>query len=251
MAGNSILWAGRTLHGTDRFGRWVTLRGQFEGWWDSPEIKGQTVNREDADGEFDLPIYNQARLVTIGGHVHAPSRRELREARNFLAGPMVGRLQVTDEGSTQWADAKRTSPLRFVTLTPTFAQWQITLKCTDPRKFGELYTFAASVGSPATAFHWGNYVAMPRFTVAGSMPGGYTLWIQGVPFVVTRPLWSTDPHTIDYDDGRLRIGGVVIHGGLGVTNTPGVQPGGSALIEITPLTTGTATATMTLLDTFI
>lgn len=251
MAAEHITWAGRTLSGTDRFGRWVTLNDQFEGWWDSPDPKGETEDRANADGEYDLPIYNQARLITIGGHLHTAGHAQTHEAMNFLTGPMSGRFQVSGHGSVQWADAKRSSGVKFTPITDTFAQWQLRLKCPDPRKFGASRTFLASVGVNAAAFHGGNYEAAPRFVVSGSMPGGYTLWVGGQSFTVTRALTSGNAHTINYDDGRLRIGGSVIHGGLGTTSTPRIRPGTTATVAITPVTTGTATAALTLLDTYI
>jgi len=252
LADNRILWAGRTLHGVDECGTWRTTRDLFEGWYDSPEIKGDNVPRVDSDGDLDLPIYNEARLVTVGGTLRSANRADLLSARNKLAGRMAGRLQVEDTQGILWAEAKRNSKLRFVLVNDTLANWQLRLKCVDPRKFGETRTWSASVGAPASGiFHRGNYDATARFVVAGSMPGGYKLTIKGLIFNVTAPLVTGHPHSIDYGTGRLSIDGAIVHGGLGWGFTPGITPGVPTALAIEPNTTGTGTATLTLLDTYI
>ena len=249
---NRILWAGRTLHGVDECGTWRTTRDLFEGWYDSPEIKGETVAHDDADGDYDLPIYNEARLITVGGTLRATNRADLLSGRNKLAGRMAGRLQVEDTQGILWAEAKRNSKLRFVLVNDNLANWQVRLKCVDPRKFGDTRTWSGSVGSnAANIFHRGNYNATPQFVVSGSMPGGYTLTIRGQVFNVTAPLVSGHPHSIDYGTGRLRIDGAIVHGGLGWGFTPLVPPGVITALSIEPITTGTATAQLTLLDTYI
>jgi hypothetical protein len=224
----------------------------MEDWWGSPDVKGEVVDRPDADGELDLPTYNQARLLTLSGSLHTDGHEQMHEAQAFFAGPMIGRFTVAGHGPTLWADGKRNSGAKFLPVTDRFAQWQVRLKFVDPRKFGDTRTWAASVGANAgNIFHRGNYNATPRFVVAGSMPGGYQLTIRGQVFTVTQPLVTGQPHSIDYGDGRLRIGGGIVHGGLGYGFTPMVLPGVATALSIVPNTTGTATATLTLLDTYI
>lgn len=245
-----ITWAGRTLHGTDRHGKWVTLRDQFEGWRDSPEIKGESENRPNADGEYDLPIYNQARLVTIGGHLHTSGYRQMDEAMNFFTGPMSGRLTVAGHGVVQWADMKRNSGVKFTPVTDTFAQWQVRLKAADPRKFGNTASFALPAGATVSVFHRGNYPATPRITVSGSMPG-YTLTVNGANYVVTVPLVTGTPHVVDYNDGRLRINGAVVQNSIGNTNLATVPPGQAVAVGLFATSGGTGSAVMALPDTYI
>ena len=251
MAGERVTWGARTFSGVDRFGRWL-VTGGMEDWWGSPDTKGETVDRPDADGELDLPTYNQARLLTLSGSLHTDSHEQMHEAQAFFASPMFGRFTVAGHGPTLWADGRRNSGAKFLPVTDRFAQWQVRLKFVDPRKFGETRSWAASVGANAgNIHHRGNYNATPRFVVAGSMPGGYQLTIKGQVFTVTQPLVSGQPHSIDYGDGRLRIGGAIVHGGLGYGFTPMITPGVATALSIVPNTTGTATATLTLLDTYI
>jgi hypothetical protein len=246
-----IMLDGQILNGSDRLGDWKT--SSLEGWWDSPDAKGEDVERAGADGDFDLEVFYTARYITITGRLFSPGHTQLHDAMNRFAGLVQkqARLQVSGHGPAQWADVKRASGLSMVPVTDTFAQWQLRLKAPDARKFGDANTFTATVGASVVASHWGNYPAKPRFEVTGSMPGGYVLTVGGQQFMVMRALASGTPHTINYDDSRLRIGGVVIHGGLGATATPGILPGSAATVSIAPLTTGTATATLTLLDTYI
>jgi hypothetical protein len=245
-----ITWAGRTLSGSDRFGEWA-VTGELEGWWDSPEIKGETQDRPYQDGEFDLPVYNQARIITINGNLRAKSHQQLHEAGDFLTGPISGRLTVTGHGSARWADAKRNSGVKFTPVTDVFAQWQVRLKCVDPRKFGESKTIAVATGSPVSAFHRGNYNAMPSFIIRGDMPGGYTITVNGWNYTVTSALVTGAPHRIDYNNGRLYRNGVLSQGNLGNTNTTPIPPGQSVAVGLYPVTTGSGSADMTITDTYI
>lgn len=251
MADEHITWGARTLSGVDRFGRWVVTDG-LENWWGSPDTRGDTEDRPDADGELDLPVYNQARLLTLQGHLHGKNHDLLHEAGKFLSSSMFGRFKVQGHGPTLWADGRRNSGFLFNPVTDTFAQWQVRIKFVDPRQYGDTRTWSASVGSNAVdIFHRGNYGAVPRFVVAGSMPGGYRLTIKGQIFTVTRPLVSGQPHSIDYGTGRLRVNGVIVPGGLGWGFKPLITPGIATALSIEPITTGTATVTLTLTDTYI
>jgi hypothetical protein len=165
---------------------------------------------------------------------------------------MFGRLKVQGHGPTLWADGRRNNGFQFLPITDKKATWQVRIKFNDPCQYGDTRTWEAAVGANAGGiFHHGNYNAVPRFLVVGNMPGGYRLTIKGQVFTVTKPLVAGQPHSIDYGDGRLRIGGAVVHGGLGYGFTPFVTPGLSTALSIEPLTTGTATVTLTLTDTYI
>ncbi|MCP1414410.1 hypothetical protein [Paenarthrobacter sp. A20] len=227
-------------------------RGQFDGWEDSPGIKGDNIARPDADGDYDLPIENEARWVNIGGILTSTSRQLLMSGGDALKGRMAGRFQVENVLGVRWAESKRASPVKFVAINNFMATWQVRLKFDESTKYGDTRTWVASVGANAGGiFHKGNYNAFPKFTVAGAMPGGYRLTIMGQVFNVTQPLISGQPHSIEYSSGRLRIGGNVVHGGVGYGFTPYVPPGAITALSIVPGTTGTATATLSLTDTYI
>ena len=250
MVAEQITWAGRTLNGSDRFGEWVTTG--LEGWWDSPDPKGETVERPNADGDYDLPVYNQARLITVGGNLHADSHTKLHEAMNFFTGPMRGRFAVTGHGSTQWADAVRNSGVKFTPVTDTLAQWQVRLKCPDPRKYGLTRTFPLVKGDYVDLFHRGNYNASATVSITGNAPGGYTLREPGgVYYEVTGPLNPGQTHTIDFRTGIFRINGYIIAGQTGVSDIWFIEPGPVKPMKITAASTDTVNATATVVDTFI
>ncbi|UOD80357.1 hypothetical protein [Paenarthrobacter ureafaciens] len=250
-SGEHITWGARTLSGVDRFGRWLVTDG-LENWWGSPDTRGETEYFPDGDGELDLPVYNQARLLTLQGHLHSSGHDLLHEAGHFLTSSFFGRFKVQGHGPTLWADGKRNSGFIFNPVTDTFAQWQVRIKFNNPRKYGDTRTWTASVGSNAlNIFHRGNYNATPRFVVTGAMPGGYRLTIKGVVFTVTQPLVSGQPHSIDFGTGRLRVNGNIVAGGLGWGFKPLVTPGVPTALAIEPITTGTGSVTLTLTDTYI
>lgn len=223
----------------------------MDGWWDSPEIKGDTADRPYADGEFDLPTYNQARLITVSGNLHAAGHQQLHDAMNSLTGPLSGRFQVAGHGAPIWAECKRNSGVKFTPVTDTFAQWQVRLKAVDPRKYGASTDFVAASGAPVEVFHRGNYGATPKFLIAGDMPGGYTLTVDGWDFTVSRAKVSGLNHRVDYNNGRLYVDGVLMSNALGNTNVTTVPPGKSVGFGLYPTAGGTGTATMTLVDTYI
>lgn len=249
------------ISGVDFFGQgshdFVISPDGFSGWDDGVDMRRDDVGRPQQHGSYDGPGYLGSRVVSISGYSIAASNQQLRangdRLRGILAGGGLGRVQVDRDGEIHWADCRLASKTKFDERGgQNMADFQIQLWCPDPLKYGETRTYAASVGANANGVrHYGNFDATPRFVVAGSMPGGYVLTLMGVNFYVTWPLVSGHPHSIDYADGQLWVDGVQIHGGLGITNTPTIPAGANTALGILPLTSGTATATMTVLDTFI
>jgi len=245
-----IIWAGRTIHGSDQFGEWVNT--DSTGWDDSPEVKGDTEDVPNADGELDLPVYNGARLITFGGFLHAKSHHQRHEAQHWFNGAMSGVLQVMGHGPTLWAPAKRNGATRFEALTDTLAQYQVKLKCVDPRKFGDSVTYSVAVGAPITVGHRGNYAAMPKFIIRGDMPGGYTITVNDWNYTVTKALQTGKPHRLDYDDGLLYVNGTLTDNSFGNTNTTFIPSGPDGVgVGLYPVTTGSGSADMTVIDTYI
>lgn len=248
--------AGLRMFGRPGRGPYVVKDEGLEGWEDGVDMRSDNIPMPNQHGSYVLPRYQESRTLGVQGLVMADNVRELTNYRSRLAGLLAhgrpGRVQITSGGLTLWATAMLASKTKTTRRRGTYyADFTLNLWCPDPRKFGDTSEFTAKVGEPATVFHRGNYDAPPRFVVSGYAPGGYALVVNGRRFNVTQPVVTASPHTIDYDDGRLRIGGAVVHGGLGVTATPHIPPGRSISVEIVPLTTGTPTAKLTLLDTYI
>lgn len=252
MSEQRITWAGRTLHGADRFGQWTTL--STVGWDETPETKGDEEERANADGALDLPVRFGARLITHTGHLHTLSHDLMHDAMHHFNGAMTGRHQVEGHGPTLWANARRKGSPRFDIVTDTFVQWQVQLRAVDPRKYGHARTFTAAVNAPTQVFHRGNYPAIPDdVIVRGDMPGGYTIGLDGWGYQVSVPLVNAQPHRIDYRTGILYVNGVITQNSVGNTNLTTVRPG----IEIGvglglfPLAGGTGSMEMTIPDTYI
>jgi hypothetical protein len=251
----SVILGGQILHGRDRLGSWLVR--EIDGWSKTPPVKGESTARPNADGEFDLPIQYGARSLIIKGRVACQSAAAAEIARDQILGLLQGtsRLQVTDvNGKTQWADVKRNGQIT-ADITGPVVRFSIEAKAVDPRKFGKSETFTAAVGAPVDVYHRGNYPATPGAVtgviVRGSMPGGYTLTVNGWDYAVSVPLVTGLPHRIDYNTGRLRVNGALAQNSIGNTNLTTIPPGPKVAIGLYPATTGTGTAEIEILDTFI
>jgi hypothetical protein len=252
LAAKQIILDGKVLEGTDQYGEWGVQ--SLEGWWDSPDQKSEQTDRpQGIDGEFTLPVDYKARYVTPMGIFIADSEEKMFMGMNRFSAMLrqPGRLQVVGYGPDQWADVQRSSGLTITPETDRICRWQVRVKAPDPRKFGNSVTMAVATGSPVTAFHRGNYNAMPKFIVRGDMPGGWTLTVNGWNYTVTKPLVTGQPHRVDYNNGRLYVNGVLSQGNLGNTNTTPIPPGQSVGVGLYPVTTGSGSADMTIVDTYI
>ncbi|WOH20123.1 hypothetical protein IRJ34_07305 [Paenarthrobacter sp. GOM3] len=252
-----IVIGGLQLFGRPGVGPLTVVKDGLDGWDDRVPLRGEQKAHPQGPGSYVLPRYPESRSVNITGKVLAQSiperEREGLQLTGLGADGSLQRIEVTKGGLTQWADAH----VDDVDVDPihgtTNSDYQLTLWCPDPLKYGntEQYvtTQAAEIGG---IINRGNYPATPSLRVQGTSALGYTVYVMGQPFQVTQPLWFASPHEIDYADGRLRINGVVIHHGLGLTYTPTIPPNTESLLSVTPASAGgTATVTLTLTDTYI
>ena len=250
-----------TIAGLDFYGQglhdFVISPDGFDGWDDGVDMRLENTARPQAHGAFDLPGFQDARTVAISGHAFADSPQRLAHLRSrltgLLAGGGTGRIQVERFGVTQWADGKLASKTKFTERGgQNVATFQIQLWCPNPLKFGDANQF--TIGSAyEKVFHYGNTVGYPVITVSGSMPGGYVLQSSaGAEYRVTTPLVSGTPHTVDMSTGLLVRNGLAVSGGVTRADLWRV-PGGSGAtdLRILPITTGSGTASVTLLDTYI
>jgi hypothetical protein len=248
----SVILNGQVLHGSDRLGNWRTTL--LDGWFDGPPVRLTDEARPTSDGDFDLPSTYGSRLITIGGRVVCTSEGGARQAGNRLTGLLLPaalvKAHVTDTGEQTWARVKLADK-PTVKRVGKLIRFQYQLKAPNPRRFGEKNSPTITTAAPATITQRGNYPATPKFTVSGSMPGGYTLTVDGRNYTVTVPLVNGSPHVIDYNDGRLRIGGTIRQNSLGNTNLATIPVGRPVTVTLTPGTTGTGSAVMDLYDTYI
>ncbi|MDJ0321655.1 hypothetical protein [Pseudarthrobacter sp. PS3-L1] len=243
------------FHGRPGLGPFVVAKDGLDGWSDSVALRGEDVARQGAPGSYVLRRYSGTRTATLTGFILPKSRDEGEALATRLTGLGAGvdpvRVYVSKGGVTLWADAfvelvnvdeRHGSVVRDV---------QIQLLCPDPRKYGGDNSFTIPSSVSTSVYHRGNAPAFPKFIVAGSMPGGYTITVGGSQFKVTVPLVSGVSHGITFSDGRLRIRGAVVHGGVGTAETLGIAAGTIPTVFLEPVTTGSGTAFLTLTDTFI
>lgn len=249
--------AGLRMFGRPGRGPYVVVKDGMEGWEEGVDMRSENTPVSGGHGSYSVPRYQESRTVTIRGVILADSARELTNystrLRGLLAHGRPGRVQVQSGGLTLWADGQLASKTKITKRRGThYADFTLNLWFPDPRQFGDMNTFTLNSGTATGVFHRGNYWATPKYTIRGSMPGGYTLHLAGTYYTVGRALVSTAPHTIDFRNGRLYVGGVLTSGGIAAAaNLTLVGPGGVPTAGIEPTTTGTAVATMELLDTYV
>lgn len=239
------------LHGTNHFGQWVTEA--TEGWDEPPTVRDLDEERPSGHGSFDLPSYYAARTPTLDGILFADSRAQAKQALHALnASASLGlqTLIIADADGTQWARVKLAG-LDHTWVTSTVVRWQLRLKAPDPRKFGNTQDFTRTNGK-VEVFHRGNFDAHPTIVVRGSAANGYRInSADGKQYRVSRALETDKPHRIEFNDGLLRVDGVLVPNGAPRADVWPVPPGRAIEFDINVVSGGSAEATITVTDTFI
>lgn len=224
---------GRQLNSSDRYGDWKIL--DWDGWTDSPDRKQKSEPRLLADGDYDSDEFFDIREITITGRLRAKSHDMAHEAENWLKGMILngsGTMLVRGHGPDQHATVKLAGGIKCKVEpgTDDYMKWQIRLKANDPYKYGDERTASGNAASPAVVFQRGNAPAWPVVTLSGSASSSsgqpYTLTLNGRSVTVTVGRFAADPaHTIDFRTGILRVGSVVVAGGLGAADFSPINPG--------------------------
>jgi hypothetical protein len=205
------------------FGRQGAYIRESEGWGDSVDIRRSSRERQQADGEFPERGFASARVVSWSGPWYANSHGELAQIRDqftsLLADGGYERLYADEENGTMWGEAGLiSSTFRPLPISVPMAEYSISVKLPDPRKYGETHRFPeagpAPAGTPVAAFHRGQTTAWPQFEISGQSPGYRINGPLGRAYIVTRPLLSGQVHLIDMKSGRLYIDGVQVLGGV-------------------------------------
>ena len=229
--------------------------GGLEGLQDGVDVRRDSTDRPNADGQFSAVNYLSARLVAIGGDCVASSAEKLDHYASRLKSLQSnrGEFRVVFDmpGKTLWGDAHLSDRPTFKPqIWGVLAEWDLELQFDDPRLFGETRTFTTGSGLNMPVYHYGNFPASPVLTVSGTMPSGYTLTGGGKSYTVTRPVTAGNPHTIDLATGFLEIGGVVQSGGVTVADVWSVHAGASMTHRVQPVS-GTGNLTVTITDTYV
>lgn len=228
----------QTLAGDTHAHEWKV--NSIDGWWDTPDIKD---NREDVPyghGGYVLPEFYRERLITITGRVRSKTHSHQHEAINALKGCiMPGQtktLQVFGHGPDQWANVMLARQTKAVPVTDVHTSFQISLRSTDPRIFGERRIVTAGAGVAVMVENRGSAPAWPVVVVPGPITaGGYTITgPNGEQYTVTASPGSSSTHHVDMWDGMLRVNSSMSAGGglVGNAQTFTIPPGGKVPVTL-------------------
>ena len=247
--GHLVFWGGRGSEG------FFVDDGGLEGWSDAPTTRGEDIEIPQGHGSYDSAEFYDSRVVTVSGVCSARSPGQLGQYRNELMGVLQGRVQVLvdDLGVKTYAHGRRFGQPKFKPdAHGRRAQFQFSVRCADPRRYGERVDIATvAAGTAQTVWHRGNFPAAPVQVVAGSMPNGYRLdGPDGRSLTVGRALAAGAPHTIDHSTGVLSIGGVAQFGAITGGGFWTLNPGRTATHTLVPVS-GTGTLESIVRDTYI
>ena len=242
-------WIARGGAGSDGF--YIGENG-LKGVFNGPGVRGDSVPRPQAHGDFDVPVFRSPRIVSIVGPCEGPSAERLdwygNQLTGLLADGQAGQVIFDIPGGVRWGMGRLFDQPDFEPeLWGSRYDWQLQLKFANPRLFGEARTFVA--GEPA--FHYGNFAATELITVTGNEPGGYTIYgPNGKQFIVTAPLVAGHPHTIDMSKGvgLLSVDGAYVMGGLGSRTDVWAIPSGA---QVVATVSGSAALSRMVPDTFL
>jgi len=244
-----------------------------KGWFDGAPSKGGTSDRPNAHGVFAERTWKDGRLITVTGHVWAPTRRLAADAQWTLAALLAegtfGDFTVNDpdqgvltssvrgEGTPQidW-DGRQDIDCLLTFLAPDPLRYAspVTVSTGFPVQSGgleyDLYTDSTvdtgfleyGVGGASgrlTLDNLGNAAVYPIFEIAGPVPTvGFEIIRVGtgerIKFAGSVPAGSS--LAIDSATGYAVIDGVADRGGLlTVRDWFSVPAGGSIEIEFVPL----------------
>ena len=229
--------------------------GGFTGWWDRPTARSENTDRPGQHGSFIMPMYLTARMPSLTVFVHDDDSRVANHLVERITGlPAHGRLVVTDNAQTQWANAqllsvdvsrKTRDSVRLVTI-----DW----RCPDPRKYGELREFT-STGATVDLWHRGTADAIPEFKVTG-FTGGYRIAGRGALagnfFTVNGPKAAGTVDTVSFRSGMLLRNGEPVQRRILQNHVWTVPPGAGAQFRIEPIVAGqSGSCTALVTDTFV
>lgn len=230
----------------------------FDGWDDGVAVKADTVSRPSGHGDFDIPGFLEARIVSMSGTCVAKSPQKLAWFGAQLAGLLAdgsGRVVVDRVGEVRWGTARiapgSTTKFKVNGANPKHAAFQVQLKFADPRKYGGSRPF-----TPATSLsliHYGNFLSLPVLEVTGSMPSGYSIAGPGGRlFTVAQALATGQTHRINMATGRLYRDGALQVGVVSRADMWGI-PGGSLGVQysLVPVSGAGLISAPGVLDTFI
>lgn len=235
------------------FKGYMITPGGLQGVRGGVGVSSESVQRPGAHGEFDLPVFKQGRVVTVGGHAVEVNDDALEQLGIVLGGLGAGgeSMPLVYHGAGLVLHGRgRVIAQEFeqpVVGIPR-ATYSLSLSMRDPRWYGTVHESVSTGGNVATS-NRGNFPAHQRFRVEGNMPGGYWLSGRGRIFEVPGPLAPGRVDLVDFRTGVVKRNGVAV---AGVTPRAWDVPGGGTVQwALTPFGSGSGTATSYLPATYI
>jgi hypothetical protein len=248
-----VRMGGIDFHGGEGFDGFYMGAEGLVGWDDSPDVRFDAIQRENADGDYDVPVYFGARVVTVSGFCYAKSSAELGVYRNRLMGVPAGstRVTATVHGLTTFADGSMAAASKFqVDIPGRRAAYQFSRRCVNPKRYGGLNESVSAGDGTFTTSHYGNARAATKFIVAGTGDRWRITGPGGRSVLVTQRLYDGHPHVYDMLTGQLSIEGAVQYGGVDTADSWTIPPG-RTLQHTLSVSGGSATATALTYDTYI
>lgn len=223
MAGGLIIRGRPSAEQSARLAANGTISGLFfepDGFqgWDSggEDTRRQATERPVTHGEYDVPVYLGARVVTCTGMALATTETDLRELRDRVSGVGANgvrlRVSVTHQGRTLWAWGRRTratfTDLGIRSNGILRGAFELQFLFANPRKFGELQSFGP--GSSFTVYHRGNVTADPVITVPAASSSYSITGPNGTRVISGAPSGQTHVH--DMATGRFTSDGTRVLG---------------------------------------
>lgn len=221
---------GLTFVGGDGEATYTIQDDGLSGWFDAPGVRSERAVVPAGDGEFDAPTFMEARLIELRGLVFADSvfgyEQAVRDLMRAGSSRSRTRFSVMSPAGSQWAwvrpaDDARVTPLVYGRV----AEYRLTLKAADPRKFGDVRSY----GAGEAAVNYGNFEAVPVVNVRRvSGSGGYSVTAGSGLIEVSANLSVGGSHRIDLRTGGLFQGSTRLTGAM-PTFRPWVIPADGSL----------------------
>lgn len=196
-------------------------------------VRSDDIPRPQSHGEFDVPVFRTARVVTIVGPCETTSPERMQQYEDQFTGLLAdgswAKVFFDLPTGTRWGYARLADTPEFDSvLWGQRSEYMLQLKFNDPRLYGSAKSFDG--GSPS--YHYGNFAATPTHTISGSRIGGYTVsGPVGKKFIVTATLTNGSPHTIDRA-GNLFINDVQVFGRVIQADTWTIPAGGQVVQSV-------------------
>lgn len=207
------------------------------GWFDGVDIRRDTTERPNSNGDFYEKGRLSSRLITITGAAVARTTTELHLLRDEFTGLLsdgeyhwVALSTATD---TRYVLAGLGGPSSWVQQLDTAATWKMDLYVPDSRMYGPelsaqlqsagdafdglvypltypmIYTEAEPIQNPAL-LNQGNIESWPIFRITGDYPSGFKIrnYPTGEEIVYAGATFMNAPITIDTASGSVTVGGV-------------------------------------------